>query len=145
MIVDKLNQFSAHSHGPLLCTHQDIGIALRVMNLQEELRLSFIILYHRLQVVHKGFVYLSAIHNNGKTLQAVLLHGLQILHCAQFEVQIVGISIACHAFCRAVDGTSFHHDASPCTPILAKERQLARALEILNGNEAAWLARLGEL
>ena len=125
-----------HSFGVARC---------RLHSLYEELRMALIIVYQRLEVVHQRIINDRAVDGNRKLLQSVLLHGLQILHGAQFEVQIVGIAIACHAFCRAVDGTSFHHDASPCTPILAKERQLARALEILNGNEAAWLARFGEL
>ena len=145
MVVDKLNQFSAHAHRTLLSTQQDVGIALHIMNLQVELSLTLIVLYHRLQVVHQGLVYHIAIHNNGESLQSVFLHGLQIFHCADFEVQIVAVAITGHTFCRAVDGTSFHHNASPCTPILTKERQFARAFEILYGNEATRLARLGKL
>ena len=86
MVVDKLYQIPAHSHRTVLRTQQHIGLGLGIVNLKEELCLALIILHQRLDIIHQRFVYHRTVHDDGKLLQAVLLHGLEILHGADLEV-----------------------------------------------------------
>ena len=145
MVVDKLYQIPAHSHRAVLRTQQHIGLGLGIVNLKEELCLALIILHQRLDIIHQRFVYHRTVHDDGKLLQAVLLHGLEILHGADLEIEIVAVAVTGHTLRRNEDGAALYHDASPVAPVLTEERQLARAFEILDGDEAARLSGLGEL
>ena len=145
MVVDKLYQLPAHSHRAVLRTQQHIGLGLGIVNLKEELSLALIILHQRLDIIHQRFVYHRTVHDDGKLLQAVLLHGLEILHGADLEVEIVAVAVTGYTLRRNEDGAALYHDASPVAPVLTEERQLARSFEILDGDEAARLSGLGEL
>ena len=115
------------------------------MNLYEELRMALIVLNQRLEVVHQRIINDRAVDGNRKLLQSVLLHGLQIFHRTDLEVEIVAVAIAGYALCRNKDGTSLHHDASPGAPVLTEESQFTRPLKVFEGNESTRLSGLGKL
>lgn len=107
--------------------------------------MSLIIVYQRLEVVHQRIINNRAVYGDRKLLQSVLLHSLQIFYRTDLEVEIVAVAISGYAFCRNKDGTSFYHHTSPSSPVLTKESQFTRALEVFDGNESTRLSGLGKL
>jgi len=126
----------AHTHRAVLGTHQEIGIGVDVVHLQVELCLSLVVVHQGLQVGHQFVVHHVAVHGDGESFNTVLLHGLQILDATYLELIVVAIGKSGGATCGDVDGAALHEDASPLAPLLAEECQLARAFEILHGDEA---------
>ncbi len=66
MLLDILDEGHAHAYRMLTGTHQQIGIAVYIMYLEEELCLALVILQNGLQVAYHRIIYRIALHIDGK-------------------------------------------------------------------------------
>ena len=73
MLLDILDEGMAHAYRMFTGTHQQIGIAVYIMYLEEELRLAFVILQNGLQVAYHRIIYRIALHIDGEAVDAVSL------------------------------------------------------------------------
>ena len=142
-LVEELHQLVRQLHLPGLAAQ--LEIALGVMNLEIERRFSGAVLHGRHEVAHHGGVDGIAVDQDSDFVDVLVLHRLHILDVGNAQLVEVGVAVAPLRLGGDVHRARLLQRAAPFAPLLAEERQFARAREVLDGNEATRTAIAAEL
>ena len=138
-LIDIIDQRMAHIDATGLTAQQHMIDAARVAQLEEELGLAWVAVDDLIEVGHHLIVEQVGVHRDGNAVDSLLLHTLQILHVLHLEFHLVAVHEARLQFRRDIDGSTLCEHPVPTAPVLAEQGDLARALEVLDGDEATGL------
>ena len=113
------------------------------IHLDEEVCLARMRAYEGGQVCDHALVHRVSIHGDGDAVYPLFLDSAEKLYVADMEIHECACLVLLLAAGSDIHGASHIEHTLPVGPVLVEECYLARALEILDGDEAAGVALLG--
>ena len=137
--MDEVNQVTLDIDRTVPTAQGNRSFGLRIENLDIELGVPRTVFYQRGQVGHEGVIQGIRVDSDCNLLNSLFLHGLQILYITDLEIVVVAVELPWCTLRLNEDGTAFFQHSLPASPLFSEDRQLAAALEILDGNDAEFL------
>ena len=146
MLFDIIDKLVLHVNRLALRPQQHMVLARGIAQLEEEFCLARMLGNDLTQLLDHAVIHLLMVgnHRNRNTVDRPVLDGLEQFHIGHLQFFLGAIAEARRHLACDIDSGTNNKLTIQVQPVLAKEYQFARTVEVLKGDDTPWLVVLAE-